>query len=147
MKRSFDTNEDARLHNLLQIKRLERPDSAKWTKFDRCFERKRLSAIVDKKVLFGEKILSIFASRRFACAMCGICLVVIAAIGLGRGSRCCSYYSDDFLGSGNDVRLSYVRDDIMCNVENVDLKTKFNHISKGVAYVCDSISNKDALIR
>ncbi|MDR1255883.1 MAG: hypothetical protein LBJ94_03105 [Puniceicoccales bacterium] len=146
MKQGFDDRSDKRLHDLLRIKRLERPDSKRWVKFDRCFERKRLSAMMEKKVSVSERILAIFGSKRFACAMSGLCLVIIATIGIGRSSE---YYSLQYAcsGSGGDRRLSYVRDDILCNVENVDFRTQFNHISHGVAYVCDSILSKGAFVR
>ncbi|MDR0680148.1 MAG: hypothetical protein LBF42_03940 [Puniceicoccales bacterium] len=144
MKQNFDKNSDRRLHDLLQIKRLERPREAQWGKFDRCFEQKRLSAIANPKRTFADLLVTLFVSKRLACMMSGICLAVIVTIGIGQGSRCYLRHGD-YSFVAQETRPSYVRDDIMCNVENADFKTQFNHVSRGVAYVCDSISSSKGM--
>jgi hypothetical protein len=131
---------DERLHNLLQVKRLERPNDERWLKFDRCFEEKRLSAVVNGRSSFLSWFFAVFADRRFACIVSGLCLSAIIAIGVSRGGKCCLH--SDSLSSLSDVRLSYVRDDMVCNIENMDLKTAFNHVPRGVWYVCDSMSSR-----
>jgi hypothetical protein len=144
MKQNFNKNSDKRLHDLLQVKRLERPREAQWGRFDRCFEQKRLSAIASPKGTFADRLVTLFASKRLACVMSGICLAVIVTIGIGRGSRCYLRHGD-YSSMAQEIRPSYVRDDIMCNVENADFKTQLNHVSRGVAYVCDSISSSKGM--
>jgi hypothetical protein len=146
MKKDFDANEEGRLRRLLQIKRLERPDDARWKKFDLEFDKRRLRAIVSEKSSFIDRILAAFASRRLAHAAACLCLVVTVVIGFGRGSRYHSSYTAlPIPGSG--TKLSYVRDDILCNVENVDLKTQLIRDFRGVAYVCDAMSSRGAFVR
>ncbi|MDR2436203.1 MAG: hypothetical protein LBD33_02750 [Puniceicoccales bacterium] len=145
-KNSNVKNEDDYLHELLQIKRLERPDKVRWARFDRAFEAKRLSAIADGNGTFVGRILEILTGKRLACTMASMCLVAIVAIGFERSSKCCSNHAASFVSDGA-VKPSYVRDNIMCNVESVDFKTRISHDFRGVAYVCDAISNGGTFVR
>jgi hypothetical protein len=91
MKKKFNISEDDCLHKLLQIKRLERPDRARWAKFDHAFEAKCLLVTAERKSTFVGRILGAFTSKRLACMMATTCLIAIVAIGFERG-RCCSNY-------------------------------------------------------
>jgi hypothetical protein len=147
MKKNFDVKkEDDYLYGLLQIKRLERPDEARWAKFDRAFEAKRLLAIASGKRTFVGRILEALTGKRLACTMASMCLVAIVAIGFERSSKYCSRHAALFFPDGA-VKLSYVHDDIMCNVENVDFKTRISRDFRGVSYVCDAISSRGTFAR
>jgi hypothetical protein len=145
MKREFASESDRRLHDLLQIKRLERPSDEKWLRFDRSFERRRLSAVVSTGYSFFGFISAVLSSKRFACVVSVLCLSAIVSIGFVRGNKCCQPCNS--FAYSCDARPAYVRDDIVCNVGSTDFKMTFNHVPHGVWYVCDSMRSDGGLAK
>ncbi len=147
MKKNKNSSEDRYLHNLLQLKKLERPDEQTWAQFEYSLERKCLGSIVGKDTSWTKKIFNILFNKNLAYALASICLTITCGILIQQITKCDNQYYDKIVDiSTVENQKSYVYDAIMTSTPitiSADLGVRCNRREKGIGYVCDVISNSN----
>ncbi|MDE6431825.1 MAG: hypothetical protein K2L13_00300 [Opitutales bacterium] len=146
MKKRFDDSSDARLHALLQVKRLERPDARRWQQFERGLEQKQLAAIVGTKQRSFRNWWHIIFGKKLAYTLTAVSLCVVGASSIRyMMSADNEQYYDKIVDVANNSSRSYVCDVLMPDRSFLsDQGSSLSFNGRGVGYVCDAITTNAA---
>lgn len=138
-----DTKEqDKKLHQLLSLKKLEKPTDARWMEFDFSLERKRLAL---SKQTVRTSVFAFFGRfKKLTLAANALLLVgIISHIqfnGVDSSVQSFASYANaqDVVGKKGDA---FVTDEMRySDMTNLQMSVfKFNHSDNGVCYACDTI--------
>ncbi len=144
--KQFDNNDDVRLHALLQIKRLERPNEKQWQRFEQSFEQRRLSAIIGTRENWNGKlfkIIGLLLNKKLTYGLGALCLVIFGGLFLSHISNTDDkQYYDQIVNVTNNSQKLYVCDNLEFVRSSIDHETYLSFNKKGIGYVCDALSHE-----